>query len=316
MTSTSKRWRTTVALLTVAGVVVVIGALATAALGESVTREQLVEDGWTCVPFQPANRHSCFNSAFGRPFPGSPGPSPSYSLLALADTGTLTFQAELSVVYPATPCPAGTGDFVECFARTGSGIVRGLGSMDESDAYLVESAGCNEDFVRLLPTTARLSIPGKGQIELRVSGSGCVPRIAPQPLRAEADFTITGGSGRYAGASGGGRYVDLSYGPPSFRGRDTWTGTLVVPGLNFDLTPPTLTGVGSRTIRASRGLKRVRVAYTVTAQDDVDGALPVTCRPRSRSWFTVGRTRVRCSATDMSGNESTATFVVTVKRRR
>jgi HYR domain len=63
-------------------------------------------------------------------------------------------------------------------------------------------------------------------------------------------------------------------------------------------------------------VKRVRVGYTVTAQDDVEGALPVTCQPKSRSWFKVGRTQVRCSATDTSANESKVGFVITVKRRR
>jgi hypothetical protein len=82
------------------------------------------------------------------------------------------------------------------------------------------------------------------------------------------------------------------------------------------VTPPTLTGASNRTIRVPKRLKRIRVRYAVDARDDVDGQLPVTCEPRSGSWFTVGRTRVLCSATDTSGNESGATFVVTVKRKR
>jgi hypothetical protein len=190
--------------------------------------------------------------------------------------------------------------------------------MDESYAYLVDGspAGCNPDQVRLLPATLRLRVLGKGDLELRVDSTGCVDRVPPNPVRAEAAFTITGGSGRYAGASGGGTYVDMSNGPPSFRGTDTWNGTLVVPGLSFDLTPPVLTGAAGRTIRVPRRVKRVRVGYAVTAQDDVEGALPVTCRPKSRSWFRVGRTQVRCSATDTSANESKVAFVVTVKRRR
>lgn len=234
-----------------------------------------------------------------------------------ADTGTLTFNTQIDVRYPSASCAAGTPFGVECFDRTGTGVIRGLGRVNESMTYQVESvpAGCNSDDVRVLPTTARFSVPGKGEIELSIGGSACVPR-GLGPLRAEADFTITGGSGRYVGASGQGRYIDLSNGPPSFRGRDTWTGTLVVPGVDFDLTPPVLRGLRSRTVRTRRGLRRVRVAYSVVAQDDVDGALPVTCRPRSGSWFKVGRTHVRCSAIDTSGNESAATFAVTVKRTR
>ena len=77
-----------------------------------------------------------------------------------------------------------------------------------------------------------------------------------------------------------------------------------------------LTGTRNRTVRAPRGSKRARVAYSVTAHDDVDGAVPVTCSPRSGSWFRIGRTVVRCSVTDTSANEAMATFAVTVKRAR
>jgi hypothetical protein len=246
------------------------------------------------------------------------GEQPTERSAVSANMGGLTFEAELEVRYPPKPCAAGTPSGVECYARAGTGVIRGLGSVNESMAYEVESAppGCGGDMVRMLPTTARLSVPGKGEIELRLGGSGCVTRMGPNPLRAQADFTITGGSGRFAEASGGGTYVEVSLGPPSYRGRDTWSGTLVVPGLDFDVTPPVLTGVRNRTIRALRGLKRVRVTYSVRAQDDVDGPLPVTCRPRSGSRFTVGRTSVRCSAVDTSGNERAARFTVTVKRRR
>jgi hypothetical protein len=267
---------------TVAGVVAVFGALATPA--QSITSEQLADE----------------------------------SSALLADARALTFEAELRVRYPPAPCPAGTPVAVECFARTGGGTIRGLGSVTESYAYSVESlpAGCNPEPVRVLPAAARLSVLGKGEIEIRVAGTGCLSRVPPNPLLAEETFTITGGSGRYAGASGGGTIAHVSYGPPGWSGRDKWTGTLVVPELSFDVTPPTLTGASNRTIRVPKRLKRIRVRYAVDARDDVDGQLPVTCEPRSGSWFTVGRTRVLCSATDTSGNESGATFVVTVKRKR
>jgi HYR domain len=248
--------------------------------------------------------------------PGTAGPS--NGRLSPADTGTLTFEAELTVRYPPTACPAGTPNSVECFARTGNGTIRGLGTVKESYPYVVEDLppGCAADQVRVPPATVRLSVAGKGEIELRLGGSGCLTRVPPDPVRGEETFTVTGGSGRYAGASGGGTITHESNGPPSWRGRDTWTGTLVVPGLDFDLTAPTLAGARDRTVRASRGTKRVRVVYAVSSQDDTDGAVHVACRPTSGSWFSVGRTRVRCSATDTSGNESTASFIVTVQRAR
>ena len=64
-------------------------------------------------------------------------------------------------------------------------------------------------------------------------------------------------------------------------GTETWTGTLEVPGLEFDVTRPTLTGATSKKVKAKKGAKSARVVFRVTAQDDRDGALPVSCAPRS-----------------------------------
>lgn len=76
---------------------------------------------------------------------------------------------------------------------------------------------------------------------------------------------------------------------------------------------PVLRGAVGKTVRAPIGAKSARVSYRVTARDGVDGVVPVSCRPGSNSSFKVGRTVVRCSAADTSGNTRTATFVVTVK---
>jgi HYR domain-containing protein len=56
------------------------------------------------------------------------------------------------------------------------------------------------------------------------------------------------------------------------------------------------------------------VTFHVTAQDERDGALPVTCVPRSGSRFPIGRTVVKCGATDSSANTAGASFRITVKR--
>lgn len=232
--------------------------------------------------------------------------------------GTLTFEAELSVRYPPTTCPAGTPNSIACFARAGAATIRGLGNVKESYPYFVEDfpPGCAADQVRVLPARAQFSIAGKGAIELTVSGSGCLTRVPPDPVEGTETFTISGGSGRYAGASGGGTIAHVSKGPPNWLGRDRWTGTLVVPGLDFDLTSPTVTGARDVAVRAPRGATRVRVRYAVSAHDAVDGPVRVACKPTAGSWFTLGRTRVGCSASDTSGNASTATFVVTVRRSR
>jgi hypothetical protein len=42
------------------------------------------------------------------------------------------------------------------------------------------------------------------------------------------------------------------------------------------------------------------VEFVVTATDAVAGRVPVRCLPRSGTQFSIGRTRVHCSATDTS----------------
>ncbi|HEV8251430.1 MAG TPA: HYR domain-containing protein [Gaiellaceae bacterium] len=188
----------------------------------------------------------------------------------------------------------------------------------DSDAVWVTRDRANEvvridrQTGRLPATVARFGIPGKGAIDVRIDGTGCLLRDG-NALRASGAFTIVGGSGIYAGASGGGTISHDSWGPPGWNGTDTWTGTLVVPGLEFDVTPPTLSGARSKTVRAPKGRKRARVGYSVTATDDIDDGVPVSCEPRSGSYFPIGRTRVRCSAVDTSGNPIAAAFWITVK---
>jgi hypothetical protein len=234
-----------------------------------------------------------------------------------ASSGTLAFQRELLVKYPPITCPAGAPAGLECFARTGSSIIRGLGNVKVSYPYSVESnsAGCAADEVRVLPASVRFTVPGKGEIELRVAGSGCLQRIPPNPVRGEESFTITGGSGRFAGASGAGTITHVSNGPPNWGGRDTWAGTLAVSGLEFDSTAPTMRGAAI-SVRAPRGKKSARVVYKVAARDEVDGIVPATCRPPTGTLFRIGRTTVRCAATDKSGNTASATFTITVRPTR
>jgi HYR domain len=235
--------------------------------------------------------------------------------------GTLTFQAQLAVRFPQMTCPPGTRSTVECFDRTGTTTIAGLGTVQESYAYVLDldPEGCpppppGADSTGLPPTTVRLIVASNGEIDLRTSGADCVPRSTS--LTATEQFTVTGGSGMYAGASGGGTVTTTSFEPPAFAGRDTWSGTLVVAGLEFDLAAPKLVGAISRKVSAPRRARSVRVTFKVTATDDVDGHVPVACRPRSGSRFPIGRRVVHCSATDTSGNTARANFAITVKARR
>ena len=224
-----------------------------------------------------------------------------------AAMGSLTFEAVLAMTSTSGPCPPGSPPQADlCAARKGSGTFRGLGEVSETYTFFVQEGDCD----RVFETTVRLEVAGKGELQLAVDRyrGECISSA----LNLSRAFTITGGSGIYAGASGGGTVNHQAQ--PGSVGRDTWTGSLNVPGLEFDVTPPTLSGVVNKTVRARMGSKRVRVTYRVTASDAVDGSVPVSCQPRSGSRFKIGRTFVKCSATDTSANAKAGRFRVTVKR--
>ena len=79
-----------------------------------------------------------------------------------------------------------------------------------------------------------------------------------------------------------------------------------------DTTPPTITTSGNLTVEATDSSGAV-VVYSVTAEDDVDGAVAVTCTPASDSTFSLGVTTVTCEATDVAGNTVTESFTITVQ---
>jgi hypothetical protein len=229
--------------------------------------------------------------------------------------GTLNLQGILKLISDSVPCPPEAPPDVDaCRARTGKGLIPGLGRATEIYTwfYRLGPPTCPADVGKPLATTGRLIVEGKGEIGFALAdGAECVEL---EPLRFEPQsFTITGGTGTYAGASGSGTLErNVQFG----RGNETWTGTLAVPGLEFDVTPPMLSGARSKTVRAPRRARRVRVTYRVTAIDAVDGQVRVACAPGSGARFPIGRTFVTCEATDSSGNAAGARFAVRVKRSR
>ncbi len=203
----------------------------------------------------------------------------------------------------------------ECRTRTGTGGgVAGLGSVSVAYvwSYGLGAPTCPLALAKPLATTGRLVVAGKGEFQFALAqGAQCVDL---EPVRNEPqNFTITGGTGVFQSASGSGTVErSLSAGV----GTETWKGTLAAPGIEFDLTPPKLIGATSKTVRAPRGAKRVRVTYRVTATDNDDGAVLVRCEPPSGSRFPIGRTVVKCSATDSAQNTGTASFSIIVRRTR
>lgn len=84
-----------------------------------------------------------------------------------------------------------------------------------------------------------------------------------------------------------------------------------VPDSPADTTAPTISGAANASAEAT-GPNGAVVTYDVTATDNVDGSVAVTCTPPSGSTFPLGTTTVTCTAADSAGNTSTASFTVTV----
>jgi HYR domain len=236
----------------------------------------------------------------------------SVPVAAARTTGTLTLShAVLAGSVNQVDCPAGTDPTTACFQIGGKDVVAGLGVVSDHYALFVEDPDSSCERWHSSPV---LSVRGKGEIHLSVRPpNGCVVPTTGV-LNGSLVFTVTGGSGAYAGATGQGTFE--TRGGPGTTGRntDTLVGNLTVPGLVFDTTRPVLRGAVSKTVRAPSGASAARVTYKVTARDPGHGSVGVTCKPRPGSRFKLGRTRVFCSATDSSGNMAKARFTITVKR--
>lgn len=230
--------------------------------------------------------------------------------------GTLNMNAGLRIVSVLGPCSPGVSA-TGCAARTSRGPVAGLGQVTGTYTFLANvGPPCAIGWGKALAYPVRFAIASKGDIFFALAeGAQCVNEDRDFAVRAQTQtFTVTGGTGVYAGASGTGTVTrSLGSTATGSAGTETWTGNLTVPGLEFDVTQPTLAGATNKTVRAKKGAKSARVAFRVAAQDDRDGTLPVACTPKSGSRFKIGRTRVTCSSIDSSANPANASFTVTVR---
>jgi hypothetical protein len=78
-----------------------------------------------------------------------------------------------------------------------------------------------------------------------------------------------------------------------------------------DTTPPVITVPANITVAAT-SQAGTTVTFAASANDAVDGSVPVTCTPTSGSTFPIGTTTVNCSASDKAGNIGHASFTITV----
>jgi hypothetical protein len=223
--------------------------------------------------------------------------------------GTLQVQGTFSTKYHGIDCSPGTPTTIGCYRNVGDGVLAGLGkvSVDYTNFYDDYLSTCGR-----LHAHIPIVVAGKGEIDIATRTIDCILSSNTFPT---SELIVTGGSGLYAGASGSGlaeikKHQDA---PGSGTSVYTWTGTVNVPGLSFDTTPPQITGATSKTVK-TRTAKGTRVSYSVSAADATDGPVPTTCLPKSGKVFRVGRTSVTCNSVDGSGNTATTRFVITVKR--
>jgi hypothetical protein len=79
----------------------------------------------------------------------------------------------------------------------------------------------------------------------------------------------------------------------------------------LDTTAPQITCSTNITV-VCEGPPGASVGFTVTASDIADHTVQPVCTPTSGSVFSLGATTVNCVATDLSGNQSSCSFTVTV----
>jgi hypothetical protein len=234
--------------------------------------------------------------------------------VAQADSvGTLQVNGTLRVNFDRAECPVGTSALTNCYSMVSVGdrVIRGLGNVTTTYTLFYDDFGSACGHVR---AQVALVVAGKGEIDMATQSTGCL--VNGNVVRS-TEAIVSGGSGKYAGASGSGT---LDYDVKE-RGLGTgfafiaWTGTLNVGGLTFDTTPPQIVGAKSRAV-TTRSAKGARVRYSVSAADATDGPVPAVCTRASGSIFRVGRTTVTCTFVDSSGNSAIASFVITIKRVR
>jgi hypothetical protein len=125
------------------------------------------------------------------------------------------------------------------------------------------------------------------------------------------DQTSAGSSSAAAGGGGGGSNLVPAGGSATIADAGPSI-TISYTDPTADTTPPVVTVPGPITNEATSPDGAV-VTFNATAEDVVDGSVEVTCTPPSGSTFPIGTTTVTCTATDGSGNSSSATFDVIVQ---
>src|SRR5262249_42628100 len=159
--------------------------------------------------------------------------------------GTLQLQAVFQGKWHAVDCPPGTPQSTGCYLNVGSGTVSGLGNASETYTLFWNQADPN--CTHSTYTTAVIAVQGKGELDASLTDP-YTPCDPPPQEPTTLNFTVTGGTAKYAGATGSGtmRNVVHELGGGTGSMVDTWTGSLSASA-DFDTTSPAISGADSKT---------------------------------------------------------------------
>jgi hypothetical protein len=151
------------------------------------------------------------------------------------------------------------------------------------------------------PTTVVLESTdgdGSGVQELVYSATGAEPIGETRAPAATVSFPVTREG-----------ITTVTYVARDRAGNASEPQTMIV---RIDRTAPSLRLPAPMSVDAT-GSQGATVRYEVTASDGLDASPSVACVPPSGAAFRVGPTRISCVARDAAGNESTGSFIVTVR---
>ncbi len=206
----------------------------------------------------------------------------------------------VTITAPSVPNQPGEHYQVDLLYRT---------SVAGSNAALTLFAGVAFTFTVASDQPPTLHLPAPMTIEGNTTGGATVtytatatdPEDSPPPVP-----TCSPGSGAFfaLGTTSVGCTVTDSFG-------HTVTGSFDVTVV--DTTAPTLAGVPGPLSLVTYDPSGIAAAYALpTASDIVDPNPSVSCSPAPGTLVPVGATTVQCTATDASGNSSSASFTISV----
>jgi hypothetical protein len=115
---------------------------------------------------------------------------------------TLNMNASLTLTSRLGACPAPPPGVDDCAARTISGRFPGLGVVTGAYEFFIKfgSPYCAANLGKALTYPIRVTVASKGEIHVAVDEGACVDT---ESIRTQTQtFTVTGGTGVYAGAAG------------------------------------------------------------------------------------------------------------------